>query len=210
MFAGAAIEAFPRPGQFVLHPYMGGGTAIIESMVRGRVAIGNDLNSLAVFVTRVKTTCMNVMERQPLLRWVDDVVPSLNYRSVVRAPAGMNCSRRTRNLSLPIALERLLGLPSERTRDFARCALLSVGQLALNGRKRATPLWKFRKLLGRVLREMLSGVEALQERMASLPNVVQPPSLLNVNAADLAEQAPFSHGLKERGLYWRGPSAGAG
>ena len=34
-FAGAAIEAFSRPGQVVFDPFMGGGTTIVEAMVRG-------------------------------------------------------------------------------------------------------------------------------------------------------------------------------
>ena len=48
-FAGAAIDAFSRPDQLVLDPYMGGGTTIVEAVARGRRVIGNDLNSLAVF-----------------------------------------------------------------------------------------------------------------------------------------------------------------
>ncbi|MCH7872901.1 MAG: hypothetical protein IID33_14495, partial [Planctomycetes bacterium] len=184
-FAGAAIEGFSRPGQIVLDPYMGGGTAVIESIVRGRLAIGNDLNSLAVFVTRVKTACLDDMEREALLRWADNIVPSLSYRSEVAAPERVFCSRRTRNLSLPIArsikkiialaLEALPELPSIRSRDFARCALLNVGQLALNGRKRATPLWEFRELLQDVFREMLTGLEALQERVSDFPSAARAP-----------------------------------
>jgi hypothetical protein len=40
----------------VLDPFMGGGTTIVESRAHGRRAVGCDLNSLAVFVTRAKTT----------------------------------------------------------------------------------------------------------------------------------------------------------
>ncbi len=54
-FAAAAINALSRPDDIVLDPYMGGGTAIVEALAAGRRAIGNDLNSLATFVTRVKT-----------------------------------------------------------------------------------------------------------------------------------------------------------
>src|SRR6266851_5608421 len=49
-FVSSAIEAFSKPGDIVLDPYMGGGTTMVEAMVRGRRPIGCDLNSLAVFV----------------------------------------------------------------------------------------------------------------------------------------------------------------
>jgi len=58
--AGALVERFADPSAReearVLDPFMGSGTVLIESMVRGRRAIGVDLNPLAVRVARVK--CM--------------------------------------------------------------------------------------------------------------------------------------------------------
>jgi len=55
-FAAAVIEQFTELGDLVLDPFAGGGTTIVEGLARGRVVIGNDINSLAVFVSRVKTT----------------------------------------------------------------------------------------------------------------------------------------------------------
>jgi hypothetical protein len=206
VFAGAAIEAFSRPGDVVLDPHMGGGTTVVEALVRGRQAIGNDLNSLAVFVTRVKTTCLGDRERAALLQWADDTVPALSYRAEVGSPDQVICPRRTRNLSLPmarpikkiiaLALDGLRSLPSEPCRDFARCALLNVGQLALNGRKRATPLWEFRELVQGAVREMLAAAEALRERVSAVRSATRLPTLVNVNSADLAEQEPFSQGVR--------------
>ncbi len=206
MFAGAAIEAFSRPGDVVLDPHMGGGTTVIEALVRGRHAIGNDLNSLAVFVTRVKTTCLGDRECAALLRWADDTVPALSYRADVDSPNQVICSRRTRNLSLAmarpikkiiaLALDGLSSLPTERCREFARCALLNVGQLALNGRKRTTPLWEFRELVQGAVREMLAAARALRERVSAIPSAARLPMLMNVNSAVLAEQVPFSQGVR--------------
>lgn len=45
-FAAAAIELFSKPGDLVLDPYMGGGTAIVEGVAAGRHMVGNDLNAL--------------------------------------------------------------------------------------------------------------------------------------------------------------------
>jgi hypothetical protein len=205
-FAGAAIEAFSHPGDVVLDPQMGGGTTIVEALVRGRRAIGNDLNSLAVFVTRVKTTCLTDWERATLARWADEIVPTLSYRTELGSANRIICQRRTHNLSLPmarpikkviaLALDSLSSLPTERCRDFARCALLNVGQLAFNGRKRTTPLWEFRELVQNAARDMLAATKTLQTRMSAIPRPVHWPTLINVNSAGLAGQPPFSQGAR--------------
>lgn len=54
-FARAAIEAFTEPGDFVLDPFVGGGTTLVEARLAGRPALGSDLNPLAVFVSRTKS-----------------------------------------------------------------------------------------------------------------------------------------------------------
>src|ERR1035437_1861328 len=53
-FARAAIAAFTRRGDLVLDPFVGGGTTLVEARLAGRLALGSDLNPLAVFVSRVK------------------------------------------------------------------------------------------------------------------------------------------------------------
>src|SRR5437763_11453156 len=59
-FAGATIEQFTEAGDLVLDPFAGGGTTIVEALARGRPVIGNDINSLGVFVSRVKTTPLTI------------------------------------------------------------------------------------------------------------------------------------------------------
>src|SRR2546425_5884094 len=54
--ARAAIEAFSKPGDWVLDPFMGGGTTVIEGLSLGRRVIGTDVNALAHFVSDVRTT----------------------------------------------------------------------------------------------------------------------------------------------------------
>ena len=78
-FAATVIAQFSKPGDLILDPQMGGATAIVEGMRLGRRAVGCDLNSLAVFVARVKTTLVSTPERAALQRWADEVVPSLLY-----------------------------------------------------------------------------------------------------------------------------------
>ena len=44
-------------------PFMGGGTTIVEASALGRRAVGTDINSLAVFLTEVKTTVYTPADR---------------------------------------------------------------------------------------------------------------------------------------------------
>src|SRR5438094_710260 len=54
--AGQAIELTTAPGDLVLDPYVGSGTTLLESALRGRRSIGVDLNPIACLVARVKVT----------------------------------------------------------------------------------------------------------------------------------------------------------
>lgn len=58
----------------VLDPFVGSGTVLVESMLAGIHTIaGSDINPLALFLTKVKTTPLNIEELQ-------SVVSELNYR----------------------------------------------------------------------------------------------------------------------------------
>ncbi|MCI0722276.1 MAG: site-specific DNA-methyltransferase [Acidobacteria bacterium] len=167
-FVAAAIEHFSSPGQIVLDPYMGGGTVIVESLVRGRKVVGNDLNSLATFITKVKTTPLDDGEIRAAQRWADRLVPKFTYRTKRRGIAAYLDAQGTRNLTLPrarfvkkaigVALRTIDHLPTRNAQDFARCAVLRVGQWALDGRGQHTPLKDFRKKLQATTHEMLEAL----------------------------------------------------
>jgi len=53
--AGRLIEAYSRPGDTVLDPFMGSGTTPVEAVVLGRHALGLDINPAAVIAARAKT-----------------------------------------------------------------------------------------------------------------------------------------------------------
>jgi hypothetical protein len=68
-FAAAAIEAFSNKGDLILDPFMGGGTTIVEASARGRFSIGTDINELAVFVSKAKTTIISNSDVNDILKW---------------------------------------------------------------------------------------------------------------------------------------------
>jgi hypothetical protein len=68
-FARAAIETFTRPGDLVLDPHVGGGTTVVEARALGREAVGIDINPIAEFVARVKSTVYSLAEQKALTLW---------------------------------------------------------------------------------------------------------------------------------------------
>ncbi|HKZ54967.1 MAG TPA: DNA methyltransferase [Anaerolineales bacterium] len=50
------IESLTIPGEAVLDPMVGSGTAVLEALLSGRRAIGTDIDPLALLISAVKTT----------------------------------------------------------------------------------------------------------------------------------------------------------
>jgi len=200
-FASSVIRELSKPGDLVLDSYMGGGTAIVESMALGRHAVGSDLNSLAVFIARVKTTPLSSEDQRALRAWAKNVVPGLSYFDEPEEVGAILRDHRTTNLTLPNArpIKKILGLallsledlPSQIAQDFARCAMLNVGQWALNGRKRSTPLPEFRQALQRAVGEMLNGLGAFARSLSRQFPFRPTRYLINDSAENLAHHDVF-------------------
>jgi DNA modification methylase len=58
----AFICTLSKPGDVVLDPMMGSGTAVVEALLQGRRGVGLDIDPLALRLTRVKTLPLNVDE----------------------------------------------------------------------------------------------------------------------------------------------------
>jgi DNA modification methylase len=167
-FAASAIELFSKPGDLVLDPYMGGGTAIVEGVVAGRTMVGNDLNSLGAFIAKVKITGLSKDDVKAVRSWATWKVPRFSYWMPAEDLAKFIDPVKTYNLgvakarfikkAVAAALSTIADLPSWRARNFARCAVLRVGQWALDGRESHTTLSAFRDRLAVTTKEMLTAL----------------------------------------------------
>src|ERR1043166_2072218 len=140
LFAREVIRAFTRKGDVVVDPFCGSGTTAVEAISLGRRAIATDVNALAVFLARTKTSALSLRDKRTILEWLDSL--SVEPARVV----GHDLDYYTRNLPagtkafFESIIARLDQLPKQRQRNFARLALLSVGQGAVDC-KTGEPSW---------------------------------------------------------------------
>jgi DNA modification methylase len=161
--AEAVIETFSAPGDLVLDPFMGGGTAIIEGLALGRRMLGMDINALAHFVARVRTTPLSPFDSALIRRWAIEsanVYGGKKYPRVER-PQIHNLPSAV-NSFISGALEHARCLPFPRQQAFARCALLRLGQWALDCRDFVAPRrQRLAEKLPELVDELLEGLDEL-------------------------------------------------
>lgn len=170
-FVRAAIEAFSKPGDLVLDPFMGGGTSLVEALALGRHAVGADISSLATFVSSVKTTIFKKEELERLSSWAENLLTAINVhrhasRSEEYAGAGYykhldHSSRWRLRKAIEQAISSAVLLRSDRLELFARCVVLRTAQWALDGRKKLPSISEFRAELIQNAKEMILGAHGL-------------------------------------------------
>jgi len=170
LFAREAIRRFSRPGDVVLDPFMGGGTSLVEAKAMGRRGIGFDVSSLAVFLTKTKTTLLSDADRRAVLRWGDRIVagqlnlrtPALRDEEWIEGGYQRNISDRSTwpiRKTVELALGELHELANNAQRMLARCAILRTSQWALDCRKVLPSANEFRIQFLKFLNEMVVGSE---------------------------------------------------
>lgn len=192
-FARAIISHFSKPEDVVLDPFMGGGTSIIEGLTLGRFMLGIDLNALAHFIATVRTTPLSLRDEEQIVAWADWASSVLPILPPISSP-------KIRNLPQPVrtfvagALQMAYILPLRRQRNLARCALLRLGQWALDCRDFSAPR---RRRLARqfpiLVRSMLAGlhefVEQCESSKVTKRQITGHRLLLNRSALGLYEES---------------------
>jgi hypothetical protein len=211
-FAAAAIECLSRPGDLIADPYMGGGTTVVEGIAAGRHVVGNDLNSLATFITKVKTTPLAASELAEIENWAAKEVPNFTYHVPADGLSAYIDAAKTRNLSLvrarfikkavAVALASIANLPTDTAQDFAKCIVLRVSQWALDGRATHTPLREFRRKLAVMTAEMLQSAGSFADRMEQSGGSA---TLLNADASEIHNASPFRDTGSRIGLVVTSP-----
>lgn len=198
-FVRAAIKAFSEPGDWVLDPFAGGGTTLVEAIAHGRHAIGIDISSLATFVSEAKTLILDEQGAETIRRWIgrlpevvnihrpacrfDDFADAGYYRNLEGAPYW-----RLRK-AIEQVLASIVRLKHERAQTLARCILLKTAQWALDARKSLPGVAQFRAELRLQGETMLLAAEDLRARVQT--NSEARAICLNRSASGLEQEEIF-------------------
>ena len=159
-FVRFILDELSEPGDWVLDPFMGGGTTVVESLSSGRCAVGSDVNELARFVTRVKTTPLSRQDISEIRAWVEAVMRV----AIDRPPSAEFPGAAVRNLPPEVIPFFAAGthlaeqLRFRRRRSFARCALVRVGQWALDARSVIPGIPELSNELDKRVGQMVQGI----------------------------------------------------
>jgi hypothetical protein len=112
--AGRLIELLaPRPGAVVVDPFVGGGTVVVEALLRGHHAIGLDANPLSEKVVRVRARRTSPDDREAFRVLVRHLVERSLERVRERRPALAKLRGEHLVLYGPHTLKELAGLLEE-------------------------------------------------------------------------------------------------
>jgi DNA methylase len=199
-FARAFIEEFTKPGELVVDPFVGGGTTLVEAMLLGRNAIGSDINSLAAFISQVKTTPLSDGELDRLESWIGSLsleapTDQTNLTDNKWAAAGYFKNiddQETLGYQkiVQAAIDQTHLLPNEKCSDFARCAILRTAQLALDGKKTIPPTSEFQRNLNKNFSLMISDMRSVEfgQNAHSKGTTIR---VINGSAANIHEHEVF-------------------
>jgi hypothetical protein len=193
-FSRTIIKNFSKKGDLILDPFMGGGTSIIEGIVLGRMAIGIDINDLAFFITKVKTTIYNDEELQYLKLFsyhlIDSITIIRHFDFEQMNPLIANLRNVDTNETWRIT--RLLGIYREKANllpkklgDLFRCVLLKAGQWALDNNKRIPLITEFRIKVKELIIEFINGAVEYRNAVHTSGNPSNQPVLHKGSATNV-------------------------
>jgi hypothetical protein len=140
---------------------------MVEAAALGRLGIGNDISSLATFLSTAKSRFYKAEELERVRLWISHI--DLNIRRPLVAPIDES-EHYQRHLHAPqtwrlrkiieLALEQFRTLTS-REQLLARCILLRTGQWALDCRSQIPSAREFRAKLSHFANEMVEGASRL-------------------------------------------------
>lgn len=165
-FAREVILQFSKEGDCVLDAFMGGGTTVVEAIATGRKALGSDINPLAYFVSMTKTTPLSPRDHDKLVSWAEHIrLEGSNHSAdefAINDPRLRNVPLEVKEFLIPAA-STIAQLEFPRQRRLARCALVRLGQWAVDCREQTPSPNTMKRQLASQLAEMLQGLDKLAE-----------------------------------------------
>jgi hypothetical protein len=180
--AHEVIQQFSAPDDWFFDPFMGGGTSIVEALALGRKALGTDINSLAHFVTCVKTTPLFPQDYVTLRQW------AIQKASIQQNGSQKEIPDFEATKHLPLHVKRFLTntlasvemLEYPRQQRVARCALLRSSQSVLDCHDSVPSRRELRQRLSAEVDRMLQG---LDDWVVACQNADVPKNQITIRSA---------------------------
>ena len=200
-FARTAIKLLTRTGDVVLDPFMGGGTTLVESRALGRIGIGVDISGLAYFVSKTKIMMFTKTDLKAVKNWALNETRNLSIHDEIIIPdewigrdymvnLHFRYVWRIRKL-ISLFLISLTKLETNKQKAFARCAILSTSQWALDCKRCVPSVQEFREGFLAIVDKMCDSAVDFSKSVRSnnyyMRNRKVPPSiLLNRSAINIS------------------------
>lgn len=165
-FVRAVILALSEPGDWVMDPFAGGGTTLVEALAVGRNVLGIDISALAAFVCEAKTLVLDCGDAEALWCWARRLPKAINmhvhgHHFADYADAGYYRNIGGRDYwrlrkAIEQALASVIQLRNESAKTVARCVVLRTAQWALDARKALPTVPRFRDELVVQAKAMIS------------------------------------------------------
>jgi hypothetical protein len=176
-----AISEYSSPGELIFDPFMGSGTTLVEAMAAGRPSIGTDINELACFIAKVKTTLLTEDELSFIQGWFNKLSLHENLRSDF-VPNDKDSRFMPKNMwairsQISIYLNALNKIKEARIKNFIRCVILKTAQWAIDGHKDRISIKNFRTKIRVNQTKMTDGMRELRttcagSKMKNLPEII--------------------------------------
>lgn len=183
-FPRSIIKRFSTPGDVIIDPFSGSGTALVEAIACGRNAIGSDINPIASFLASVKTDplCLEKLER--LQGWIEEALPKLDTNRSREKHKEWSKEGYQKDLPpritkvIEFALDEVQSIDDSRLQKYARCAILRAGQKTLDCTEKTPTPDTFKLNIRDAAETLVNGAKVLNNRLSELP---QEPSAVCLN-----------------------------
>lgn len=186
-FVRGAIEAFTEPGDWVIDPFAGGGTTLVEAMAMGRNALGIDISSLSSFLCEAKTQILEDRDVIAFKRWMGRIDDIINMHSPSERHDDYADAGYYRNLDGPEfwrlrkAIEQALSsverIRLRQAHVLARCVVLRTAQWALDSRKTRPRVKAFKAQMLKQAGLMLHAALEFRHQIKSLKPEARPKAI---------------------------------
>lgn len=187
VFVRSVIEAYTQPGDWVIDPFAGGGTTLVEALALGRNALGIDISSLATFVSEAKTQQLSDADVAAFDRWRARLPDTINMHAPGQRSDSYADAGYYRNLEGPEfwrlrkAIEQCIAsverLCCNGAHILARCVVLKTAQWALDSRKTRPSVARFKSELIKQAGVMLDGALGLRSSIEQLDLPARPQAI---------------------------------